>query len=53
MLTFALFPSGFASSTLDIAGEVGTAYSPVIILVVGFLLAVLAIVALINAMKHH
>jgi len=53
MLTFTLFPDGFASSTLDVTSTVGQGFSPVLTLVGGFLLAVLAIVAIISAMKHH
>jgi len=50
--TFITLDSSFATTTLDITGSIVSDLSPILTLVIGVLLALLAVVFLIRALHH-
>jgi len=48
-----VFPTNFASSTLDITGQLVTDFLPLILIVSGVILAVVVVVILISVLMHH
>lgn len=53
MFTIVAFPDTFASSTLDVAYGVLNQFNPILLLIFGVLLAVLATTFLIRVLTHH
>lgn len=51
--TIITFPADFASSTLSITNSAATDFVPLLTLVIGLILAVLAVVLLIRVFTHH
>jgi len=53
MYTFITLPADFASSTLSVTGGLVTDFSPLLTVVFGVLLAVVATAFLIRILTHH
>lgn len=53
MLTIIAFPADFASTTLDITSSVATDFVAPLELIIGVILAVVAVTLLIRVLTHH